>query len=198
MSKRSLKTFIMTLIISATILLIGTTYAYFQVRIIENKEEKSIEVTSKVLEVTFIDGTAEFTGSKDGYIFPGEIFRKYWTVENTGDDTADFDIILRNITNTFARQQDWNYKLGIVSDTNSDGVVNSLDSITFLIETPQQFPPTSEKVIIYPNRSLAYQAKETYVLIVEYLNSEEDQSIDMNRELTATIDIASSETIITE
>jgi len=198
MSKQHLKIFIMTIIIGAFMMLLGTTYAYFQVRIIENKNEKSIEVTSKILEVTYSDGTAEFTGSKDGYIFPGEIFKKYWSVENTGDDIANFDIVLRNITNTFERNQDWTYKLGIVSDTNNDGLINSLDTVNYLTENPIQFPNSSEKVTNYQNRTLAYNAKETYILIVEYANSEEDQTIDMNKELTATIDIASSEVTITE
>lgn len=198
MSKQHLKIFIMSLIIGAFIMLIGTTYAYYRVRIIENTNKTSIEVTSKVIEVTYIDGSAEFTGSKDGYIFPGETFKKYWTVENTGDDTAEFDIILKNITNTFTRQQDWTYQLGIINDTNGDNVINSLDNINFLTSEPIQFPNTNEKFIIYKNRTLAFSKKENYVLIIEYKNSEEDQSIDMNKELTATIDISASEVIINE
>lgn len=197
MSKQQLKIFIMTLIIGAFLLLIGTTYAYFQVRIIENTNEKSLEVTSKVLEVTYKDGTAEFSGSHDGYIFPGETFKKFWTVENTGDDTAEFDIVLKNVTNTFSRKQDWTYQLGLVTDTTNDGIINSDDHGTLLTTNPVQFPDTIEKFIIYKNKTIAYKETLNFVLIVNYANSEEDQSIDMNQELTATVDIASSEVIVT-
>ena len=198
MNKNKLKIFIMTFIISTFLLFLGTTYAYFRTIIKENNNKTSIDVSTKVLEVKYTDGTAEFFGSSNGFVFPGDSFRKYWTVENTGEDTAEFDIILRNISNTFERKQDWTYQLGVISDLNSDGIVNTLEEITFLTQGPIQFPDTSEKVIIYPNRSLEFQETESYVLIIEYVNSEEDQSIDMNKNLTATIDIASSEAIITE
>jgi len=190
MNKQQVKIIIMTMIIGAYIALIGTTYAYYQVRIIENTEEKSIDVTSKTLEVTYVDGTAEFSGSRDGYIFPGETFKKYFSVENTGDDVAKFNIILRNITNTFTRTEDWTYRLGKVTDTNNDGIIDTEDSIAYIIDDPVIFPTTSDKVAILENINIAYQTKETYVLVVSYANSEEDQSVDMNKELTATIDIA--------
>lgn len=190
MNRQQVKIIIMTMIIGAYIALIGTTYAYYQVKIIENTEEKSIDVTSKILEVTYVDGTAEFSGSHDGYIFPGETFKKYFSVENTGDDVAKFNIILRNITNTFTRTKDWTYRLGKVTDTNNDGIIDTKDSIAYIIDDPVIFPTTSDKVVILENINIAYQTKETYVLVVSYANSEEDQSVDMNKELTATIDIA--------
>ena len=42
MNKQQVKIIIMTMIIGAYIALIGTTYAYYQVIIIENTEEKSM------------------------------------------------------------------------------------------------------------------------------------------------------------
>lgn len=193
MSKQQLKIIIMTIIISVHFLLIGTTYAYFQVRIVENKNEESINVTSKKLEVTYIDGDAHFSGSHDGYVFPGETFTKYFSVKNTGDDSATFNIILRDITNNFTRKQDWTYKLGVVIDTNLDGLINSSDYISFLTETPIQFPDTNELVTIYSSYIVEKQNTANFVLIVEYANSEDNQSIDMNQTLTATIDIAAEE-----
>lgn len=193
MKKQHLKIIIMTLIIGAYIALIGTTYAYYQVKIIENKQEKSIEVASKILEVTYIDGKADFSGSSDGYIFPGETFTKIFTVENTGDAKASFNIVLRNVTNTFIRTEDWTYHLGTITDTNQDGVINTQDQIEYLTENPIVFPTTTEQKVIYENRSIPYQTSETYVIVIHYVNSEEDQSIDMNQELSATIDITSSE-----
>lgn len=188
MKKQHLKIMIMTTIICAFFALIGTTYAYFQVRIIENQNKTSIDVTSKILEVTYKDGHAEFSGSDNGYIFPGQTVTKYFTVENTGDDIASFNIVLKNIENTFSRKQDWTYQLGTVSDTNLDGVINNLDQINYF-DNPKEFPGTNEKVTIMKNLSVAYNSSINFVLKVEYANSNEDQSTDMNRTLNATVDI---------
>lgn len=191
MNKQQTKIFIMTIIIGAFVLLLGTTYAYFQVRIIENQEKESINVTSKILEVTYIDGTAEFSGSHDGYVFPGETFKKYFAVENTGEDLATFNIVLKNITNNFTRKQDWTYQLGVVTDTNGDGNINAYDQVNYITQTPTQFPDTSEIVTIYSNYNIPHQEKRHFVLVVNYANSDEDQSIDMNQTLIAKIDITS-------
>lgn len=182
MSKQQLKIFIMTIIVGAFLALLGTTYAYYQVRIIENTEEKSISVQSKVLEVTYEDTDEQgvITGSINGYVFPGETITKKFTVRNTGDDIASYNIILRDITNTFSRTGDWTYTLKV-----GDTVLTDPEWITF--------PTTTDKVIIYLNRSLQVGASETYTLILSYANSEEDQSVDMNQELTATVDIEAAE-----
>lgn len=68
MSRQRIKIMIMIPIICVTFALFGITYAYYQVKIIENQNTKTIKVTSKILEVTYIDGNAEFSGSiKDTY-----------------------------------------------------------------------------------------------------------------------------------
>lgn len=178
MNKQHMKTFIMTLIIMAFLALLGTTYAYYQAKIIENKNEKSVNVQSKIIEVTYedTDELGNITGTINGYVFPGETITKKFTVRNTGDSVASYNIILRDVTNTFARIEDWTYTLKV-----GDEVLTNPEWITF--------PTTTTKSIIYTNRQLAVGDSETYTLIIAYANSTEDQSMDMDKQLIATVDI---------
>lgn len=175
MSKQTLKVFILTVLTLATLSLIGTTYAYFQAIIVENKEDESLNIKTEMLSIEYIDGTSEFSGLTEGYVFPGETFSKTFTVKNTGTASVKYNIILTDVVNTFTRTQDWTYVLMVGDLPIARG----------------EFP-TETKAIIYPERELTYQSSETYTLIISYANTNsEEQKIDWNPQtrISAKIDI---------
>lgn len=174
MSKQHMKIFIMTIIVSVFFALIGTTYAYFQIRIIENENKESVNVKATYLAVKYIDGTASFSGVSNGYVFPGETFTKTFTVENTGTDTAYFNIILKDVINTFKRTEDWTYVLKI-----DDAIIAG----------PTEFPASN--TIIYTENNLAVNSSKTYKLEITYAKIDDPtlQEEDRVSELAASIDI---------
>lgn len=66
MENKSKKTIIYSILIMLiiTISLLGLTYAYYRTRIIGNPNNTSLSVSSKLLEVTYIDGSAYINSVK--------------------------------------------------------------------------------------------------------------------------------------
>ena len=164
-----------TCLFLVTLVLLGLTYAYYRTRIIGNNSTKpSVSVQSKNMEITYKDGTSSINfGDK---IVPGDSFTKTFSVENTGNATVyDYAIVFEELVNEFSRIEDLQYELTCTSNKgNCSG--NS------------GFFPQENEVIV--TNSILADDIQTYTLKVSYANSEEDQSVDMNKELTATIDIA--------
>lgn len=179
MSKQQVKIFVMTVIVCAFFALIGTSYAYYEVTMVQNKNEKSAEVVSKNLSLKYEDGDGRFSGTMDGYLFPGETFSKSFTVKNDGNASISFNIILRNIENTFTRTSDWTYTLKM-GDT--------------ILKENVTFPSTSLKEIIY-TKEIEAQTNEDYTLIISYANVGSEQQVDWNNDtiIKATVDIEVSE-----
>lgn len=179
MNKEQIKIFVMTVIVCAFLALIGTSYAYYEIAIVPNNAKESVTISSKYLELKYEDGNGVFSGTMDGYLFPGETFTKTFTVKNEGDGSVEFNIILRDITNTFTRVEDWTYTLKLGDNILIENVV---------------FPSTSSKEVIY-NKSIDAQTNEEYTLTVSYANVGSVQQIDWNNDtvIQATIDIEVSE-----
>lgn len=77
MSKQQVKIFVMTVIVCAFLALIGTSYAYYELTIVPNKNETSASVTSQYLSLKYVDGgDGVFSGDMNGYLFPGDTFTK--------------------------------------------------------------------------------------------------------------------------
>ena len=145
-------------LILVTLILLGFTYAYYKTRINGNTKDKSISVVSKKLEITYADGNGEITSND---FEPGSKITKTFSVKNTGDEEIYYSIALEDVINTFTRIEDIKYTLKKGEETIGTGHL-----------------PSVEKTIAFKEKINKNETNE-YSLIVEYLNLDEDQSIDM-------------------
>ena len=149
MDNKKAMTFVMTVLVLATISFFGLSYAYYRTKIIPNPNTKSISVVSKKLEIVYGDG--------NGIIEPNELIEPGWdatktfTVENTGDETVSYGIIFDNVTNTFTRL-DWEYTLTKVGD--SEPIASGL--IT-----------TASTQVVVPITSIASGVTDAYELYIK-------------------------------
>ena len=163
---------LMFILVASTCAFFGLTYAYFKVKIVGNNSDKSINITSNILEVVYEDNKEIIIASN---ILPGEKFYKEFKVKNTGDSLVSYSLKFDNINSTFTRS-DWSY---ILKDndgsiiTNGKILTNIQDGVQIIIN----------QVLIEP------QTTHEYLLEVSYDYSLEDQSEDMEKSLDLRINI---------
>ena len=169
MKKRYYISFALVLLV--TMLILGTTYAYYKTKINGNSKDKSISVLSKYLAVKYSDGTSTMNFDGD-YFFPGDSAEKTFSVENTGNDKTTYSIKIDNVINEFERIQDIRYKLYINEEEVSSGAINN-----------------SETQYLYYEREIEKGSKDNIKLVVSYSETEESQNVDMNKTLSFRVNI---------
>ena len=165
------------------LILVGLTYAYFLTRISGNTNTKSISVTTKDLKITYGDGTNTVLTS-DVPLIPSSdaIGVKDFTVTNEGDDTSyvvvieDIKILKGNEITTF-NSNDFRYTL---TCTKSDGT--SCDGIS-----EQTLFPINGGILV--RNEIKESDIHTYKLTLWYIETNIDQSEDMNKTLEAKVNI---------
>lgn len=157
--------------------LIGITYAYFIAKVKGNQSDKSVEVTSGKLELTYGDGNGviEVEGIEPG----DDIKEKTFTVTNTGDGKINrYDVVLENLVNELKNYDDFIYELSCVSTSGtcygSKGVF-----------------PINNNIIV--NNSIDVDETQTYTLKLYFIDTLTDQSVDMKKNITAKINIREPE-----
>ena len=170
MEKKSRKNIIIgvTVLLLVTLTLIGLAYAYYRTRIVGNSADKSVSVTSKILEVKYSDTTPTVTATN---VEPGYTYDKTFTVTNTSDGTGYYSIIIDNVANGFARKGDWTYTLKEGETTLKSGVL-----------------PQTTSYIDY-SEELAAGSSKNYTLTITYVKTSDDQSIDMEKSLSFRVNI---------
>ena len=170
--------------------LVGLTYAYFLTRITGNENDKSISVTTANLELVYGDGNNLVTASN---IEPGDLITiKTFTVTNNGNATVnDYKVYLENVQNQLERKDDLVYTLTCKSyikygeeDQEVSGTCNGVN-----IETT--FPSVITNII---SNDIEVGITHEYELKAKYKEMNVDQSIDMNKLISAKINIADSKT----
>ena len=161
-------------IIAASLLVVvlSVTLAYFTAQIIG--EGKNISVSSADLKIVFtdIDGNIEGNG-----ITPGWSNSKTFTVKNESNGTYKYDIIIKDLVNTFKTYKYLQYKI-----TSTNGGYNMTD-YSYLPKSS-----TKEDVALAYEVSIDKGKTHTYKIEIKYVNDEYvDQSIDMNKNLSGTI-----------
>jgi len=192
--------------------LVGLTYAYFLTRITGNNNDKSISVTTANLELVYGDGN----GSLDAYgtITPGTkikflntkgtettsddevVDKKTFTVTNNGNGTVDsYAVILEDLIISYASA----VKIG--ETTYPEGTATYLESpndmkLKVTCTSTKEgktcggmdgtFPTTND--ILFTN-SIDVGETHEYTLTMEYIESGQNQSADMNKSLTAKVNI---------
>ena len=162
------------LIIAASLLVVvlSVTLAYFTAQIIG--EGKNISVTSADLKIVFTDTDGNIEGNG---IIPGWSNSKTFTVKNESNGTYKYDIIIKDLVNTFKTYKYLQYKI-----TSTDGGYNMTD-YSYLPKSS-----TKEDVALAYEVSIDKGKTHTYTIEIKYVNDEYvDQSIDMGQSLSGTI-----------
>ena len=158
------------------LILVGLTYAYFLTRIQGNTNTKSISVTTADLKLTYGDGNADITAEK---IQPGTtIDTKTFTVKNEGNATVNnYAVYLEELVNTLSRTSDMVYTLTCTSSV-SGKTCNGKTETSF---------PTQNGMLVTNN--IDVNETQSYELKVVYKEMNIDQSEDMNKTISAKVQI---------
>ena len=163
-----------TILVVASLLVVvlSVTLAYFTAQIIG--EGKNISVTSTDLKIVFTDTDGNIEGNG---ITPGWSNSKTFTVKNESNGTYKYDIIIKDLINTFKTHKYLEYKI-----TSTDGGYNMTD-YSYLPKSS-----TKEDVALAYEISIDKGKTHTYTIEIKYVNDEYiDQSIDMGQSLSGTI-----------
>ena len=163
-----------TILVVASLLVVvlSVTLAYFTAQIIG--KGKDVLVTSADLKIVFTDTDGNIEGNG---ITPGWSNSKTFTVKNESNGTYKYDIIIKDLVNTFKTYKYLQYKI-----TSTDGGYNMTD-YSYLPKSS-----TKEDVALAYEISIDKGKTHTYTIEIKYVNDESvDQSIDMNKSLSGTI-----------
>ena len=175
MNKKSITILVVCLIVSV----MSVSLAFFSARIIGNG--KNVSVNAKELTINF-DNNNEIAS---GIIEPGWSSTNTFSVENKSKASFTYDIVLKNYKNTTKTNGYLVYKI-----TSTNGY-----NMTEYKDMPKDGENTYDLVIargitIEPGSS----NKQSYTLEIKYLDSTEDQSIDMGSTVTGSLYIVESTT----
>ena len=163
-----------TILVVASLLVVvlSVTLAYFTAQIMG--EGKNISVSSADLKIVFTDTDGNIEGND---ITPGWSNSKTFTVKNESNGTYKYDIIIKDLVNTFKTYKYLKYKI-----TSTDGGYNMTD-YSYLPKSN-----TKEDVALAYEVSIDKGKTHTYTIEIKYVNDESvDQSIDMGQSLSGTI-----------
>ena len=163
-----------TILVVASLLVVvlSVTLAYFTAQIIG--KGKDVLVTSADLKIVFTDTDGNIEGND---ITPGWSNSKTFTVKNESNGTYKYDIIIKDLVNTFKTYKYLKYKI-----TSTDGGYNMTD-YSYLPKSN-----TKEDVALAYEVSIDKGKTHTYTIEIKYVNDESvDQSIDMGQSLSGTI-----------
>ena len=164
-----------TILVVASLLLVvvlSVTLAYFTAQIIG--KGKDVLVTSADLKIIFTDTDGNIEGNN---ITPGWSNSKTFTVKNESNGTYKYDIIIKDLVNTFKTYKYLQYKI-----ISTDGGYN-MTEYSYLPKSS-----TKEDVVLAYEVSIDKGKTHTYIIEIKYVNDEYvDQSIDMGQSLSGTI-----------
>ena len=175
MNKKSITILVVCLIVTV----LSVSLAYYSARIIG--DGKNVSVNAKELTINF-DNNNEIAS---GIIEPGWSSTNTFSVENKSKAAFTYDIVLKNYKNTTKTNGYLVYKI-----TSTNGY-----NMTEYKDMPKDGDNTYDLVIargitIEPGSS----NKQSYTLEIKYLDSSEDQSIDMGSTVTGSLYIVESTT----
>ena len=175
MNKKSITILVVCLIVSV----LSVSLAYYSARIIGNG--KNVSVNAKELTINF-DNNNEIAS---GIIEPGWSSTNTFSVENKSKASFTYDIVLKNYKNTTKTNGYLVYKI-----TSTNGY-----NMTEYKDMPKDGENTYDLVIA---RGITIESgnsnKQSYSLEIKYLDSTEDQSIDMGSTVTGSLYIVESTT----
>ena len=183
--------------------LIGLTYAYFLTKITGNPTSASISVTTANLALEYEEGTpVVLSGVK---IVPDTILgKKTFAVTNKGDAKVDdYGVYLVEVVNTMKYQSDvqirmtcTTYATSVYESNKANIQAGTTTGIANLGECNgynSQFPGSNS---LLTTNSINTGETQVYSLEVEYLETGENQTDDMAKELSGMLHIANQQDIV--
>ena len=163
---------IFVLLGSLLLVVLSVTLAYFTTEIFGTG--KDISLDSANLKITFASGGGNISSTN---IEPGwSSGASTFTVKNESDGTYKYNIVIKDLVNTFVTKGYLVYKI-----TSADGGYNMSD----FVDVPKSTVAT-DTILAY-SVEIAKGVTHTYTVEFKYLTSEEDQSDDMGRILSGTL-----------
>ena len=158
---------------SLLVIVLSVSVAYFTTKILGTG--KDISVTSADLKVIFTSGSGTINGTN---IEPGWTSgENTFTVKNESNGTYKYNIIIKDLVNTFVTEGFLQYKI-----TSTDGGYNMTD----FADVPKSNTATDTELA--ESISIEKGATHTYKIIINYNNSDDvDQSADMGKTLSGKI-----------
>ena len=159
-------------IVSLLVVVLSVSLAYFTTQIIG--KGKDVSVTSTNLQIVFTDTDGEIAGAD---IEPGWTAIKTFTVENNSKSEYKYNIVIKDLVNTFVTNGYLQYK---ITSTNSGY------NMTEFKDIPKSQTAT-DKVLAY-SVAIPVGVTQSYTIEFKYANDESvDQSEDMGKKLSGTL-----------
>ena len=136
-------------------MIIGISYAYFELSVSGNDNSKNMAVTAGTLELTFNDKDSVITLNNAK---PGDYYTKTITVKNTGTLSSSYNLVWQELTNEIINDElviEATCKQLNASNTE-EGTCNPLS------ETPVSSNTILKKVSISPSYTHEYTIKVTF------------------------------------
>ena len=158
---------------SLLVIVLSVSVAYFTTKILGTGKEISVE--SADLKVIFTSGSGTINGTN---IEPGwSSGDNTFTVKNESNGTYKYNIIIKDLINTFVTDGFLQYKI-----TSTSGGYNMTD----FEDVPKS--STAIDTILAENISIEKGATHTYKIVINYNNNDDvDQSADMGKKLSGKI-----------
>jgi len=173
--KENNKALILTLMVSIIVLIgivIAGTYAFYTATVSANTVDPT-KLSTGTLESSIQDGT--LTG---GNLIPGDTVVKKFSVTNSGSIDLTFKLNWKSVTNTFVNQDD----LIVTLMEETTEIISEADN--------QIFPSTTTtSTILKDNLKIASGETKNYTLTITYKNTNEDQTADMGKTISAVIEL---------
>ncbi len=170
MTKDNKKTMIVSVLIVVLfiVLVVATSYAYYTTSIkSDNADKRGLTVSTPDISATFSDNNPAINVTN---MVPGDIFTKTFTLENTGNVTIKYKIVVNEVSNDFTRKND------------IEVIVKENDVLKKTTVFPSTTGPISDELTIAPG------VTKSYTVTIEYKNSStDDQSEDMGKSISGKI-----------
>ncbi len=166
------KKYIIYGIVVIMIVVIGTTLAYFAAKIVG--DTKPISVTTANLRIIFNNGDGTITGTD---LEPGGYDEtKTFSIQNDSDREYKYNIIIKDLVNTFVTEGYLVYK--ITNTSNNGGY-----SMTEFKDIPKS--SSARDAVLAYSISIPAGVTQEYSIQIKYLNDADvNQSEDMEKEVT--------------
>lgn len=173
-SKNSILTLLIVLLVTVLVAVIGVTYAYFQAEVTKTNVS-SMLVEAADLSITYNE-TKNITTTN---ILPGWSDTKTFKVKNTGERTVEYNLLWTGVTNTLVNKSYLKYAV-VGTGTNA-----------FNTSSAVQFPSSDNSIA--SNISIGPNVEHSYTLTITYMNDPDfDQSDDIGKSFGAIIDITTN------
>ena len=160
---------VILMVASLLVVVLSVTLAYFTAQIIG--EGKDVSVSSADLKIVFTDTDGNIEGND---ITPGWSNSKTFTVKNESNRTYKYDIIIKDLVNTFVTEGYLQYK---ITSTNNGYNMTEYKDISK--------SSTATDTILAYSTSIDVGVTQTYTIEFVYKNDEDvDQSEDMGKTLS--------------